>query len=238
MPLLTVDSVVSGYGQIMAVKGIVLEVAEGEIVALIGSNGAGKSTTLRTISGLVRRRSGSINFDGRDISEMLPHQIVARGISLVPEGRGIFSRLTVLENLQMGAYMRGRGVDVSADLDRVFELFPRLKERARQPGGTLSGGEQQMLAIGRALMASPRLLLLDEPSMGLSPILTQTIFETIRDINARLQTTILLVEQNAFMALAVASRGYVIESGRIVLQAASSELLENAQVRAAYLGET
>ena len=238
MPLLTLDSVVSGYGQIMAVKGIVVEVAEGEIVALIGSNGAGKSTTLRTISGLVRRRSGSIKFDGRDISEMMPHQIVARGISLVPEGRGIFSRLTVLENLQMGAYRRGRGADVRGDLGRVLELFPRLKERARQSGGTLSGGEQQMLAIGRALMANPRLLLLDEPSMGLSPILTQTIFETIRDINKRLQTTILLVEQNAFMALAVASRGYVIESGRVVLQAASRELLENAQVRAAYLGET
>jgi branched-chain amino acid transport system ATP-binding protein len=238
MPLLTLDSVVSGYGQIMAVKGIVLEVAEGEIVALIGSNGAGKSTTLRTISGLVRRRSGTINFDGRDISGMQPHEIVARGISLVPEGRGIFSRLTVVENLQMGAYRRGGGVDLRGDLDRVFELFPRLKERARQSGGTLSGGEQQMLAIGRALMANPRLLLLDEPSMGLSPILTQTIFETIRDINTRLQTTILLVEQNAFMALAVASRGYVIESGRIVLQAASTDLLENAQVRAAYLGET
>jgi branched-chain amino acid transport system ATP-binding protein len=238
MPLLTLDSVVSGYGQIMAVKGVVLEVAEGEIVALIGSNGAGKSTTLRTISGLVRRRSGKISFDGRDISGMQPHEIVAHGISLVPEGRGIFSRLTVVENLQMGAYRRGGGVDLREDLDRVFELFPRLKERARQSGGTLSGGEQQMLAIGRALMASPRLLLLDEPSMGLSPILTQTIFETIRDINTRLQTTILLVEQNAFMALAVASRGYVIESGRIVLKAASSELLENAQVRAAYLGET
>ena len=237
MPLLTLDSVVSGYGQILAVKGIVLEVAEREIVALIGSNGAGKSTTLRTITGLVRRRSGKISFDGRDISEMMPHQIVARGISLVPEGRGIFSRLTVLENLQMGAYRRGGGADLRADLERVFELFPRLKERASQPGGTLSGGEQQMLAIGRALMASPRLLLLDEPSMGLSPILTQAIFETIRDINSRLETTILLVEQNAFMALAVASRGYVIESGRIVLQAASSELLENPQVRAAYLGE-
>lgn len=238
MPLLTLDSVVSGYGQIMAVKGIVLDVAEGEIVALIGSNGAGKSTTLRTVSGLVRRRSGSITFDGRNISGMQPHEIVARGISLVPEGRGIFSRLSVVENLQMGAYRRGGGVDLRPDLDRVFELFPRLKERARQSGGTLSGGEQQMLAIGRALMANPRLLLLDEPSMGLSPILTQTIFETIRDINTRLQTTILLVEQNAFMALAVASRGYVIESGRIVLQAASSALLENAQVRAAYLGET
>jgi len=237
MPLLTLDSVVSGYGGIVAVKGIVLEVAEREIVALIGSNGAGKSTTLRTITGLVRRRSGKISFDGRDISEMMPHQIVARGISLVPEGRGIFSRLTVLENLQMGAYRRGGGADLRADLERVFELFPRLKERASQPGGTLSGGEQQMLAIGRALMASPRLLLLDEPSMGLSPILTQAIFETIRDINSRLETTILLVEQNAFMALEVASRGYVIESGRIVLQAASSELLENPQVRAAYLGE-
>jgi branched-chain amino acid transport system ATP-binding protein len=238
MTLLTVDSVVSGYGQILAVNGIGLEVAEGEIVALIGSNGAGKSTTLRTITGLVRCRSGKISFDGHDISGMQPHVIVGRGISLVPEGRGIFSRLSVLENLQMGAYRRSGGVDLRGDLDRVFELFPRLKERARQAGGTLSGGEQQMLAIGRALMASPRLLLLDEPSMGLSPILTQTIFETIRDINTRLRTTILLVEQNAFMALGLASRGYVIESGRIVLQAPSSELLENAQVRAVYLGET
>jgi len=238
MALLRLDSVVSGYGQILAVKGITLEVAEGEIVALIGSNGAGKSTTLRTISGLVRRRSGSINFDDRDIAHMQPHDIVSAGVSLVPEGRGIFHRLSVLENLEMGAYRRGGRVDLREDLDRVFTLFPRLKKRARQSGGTLSGGEQQMLAIGRALMASPRLLLLDEPSMGLSPILTQAIFATIRDINTRLKTTILLVEQNAYMALAVASRGYVLESGQIVLHAPSEQLREDPQVRRAYLGET
>jgi branched-chain amino acid transport system ATP-binding protein len=236
--LLKLDSIVSGYGQILAVKGITLEVAEGEIVALIGSNGAGKSTTLRSITGLVRCRSGRIDFDGRDISPMQPHDIVAAGVSLVPEGRGIFHRLTVLENLEMGAYRRGGRADLREDLDRVFALFPRLKERARQSGGTLSGGEQQMLAIGRALMASPRLLLLDEPSMGLSPILTQTIFATIRDINTRLKTTILLVEQNAYMALAVASRGYVLESGQIVLQAPSEQLRKDPRVRRSYLGET
>jgi len=236
--LLKLDSIVSGYGQILAVKGITLEVAEGEIVALIGSNGAGKSTTLRSITGLVRCRSGRIDFDGRDISHMQPHDIVAAGVSLVPEGRGIFHRLTVLENLEMGAYRRGGRADLREDLDRVFALFPRLKERARQSGGTLSGGEQQMLAIGRALMASPRLLLLDEPSMGLSPILTQTIFATIRDINTRLKTTILLVEQNAYMALAVASRGYVLESGQMVLQAPSEQLRKDPRVRRSYLGET
>jgi branched-chain amino acid transport system ATP-binding protein len=169
---------------------------------------------------------------------MQPHDIVAAGVSLVPEGRGIFHRLTVLENLEMGAYRRGGRADLREDLDRVFALFPRLKERARQSGGTLSGGEQQMLAIGRALMASPRLLLLDEPSMGLSPILTQTIFATIRDINTRLKTTILLVEQNAYMALAVASRGYVLESGQIVLQAPSEQLRKDPRVRRSYLGET
>ncbi len=237
MPLLKLDSLVSGYGGIVAVKGIALEVGEGEIVALIGSNGAGKSTTLRTISALVRCRSGAIEFDGRDLTRMQPHQIVAAGISLVPEGRGIFHRLSVTENLQMGAYLRPAGVAVRDDLERVFALFPRLKERAKQAGGTLSGGEQQMLAIGRALMAGPRLLLMDEPSMGLSPILTQLIFETIRDINTRLKTTILLVEQNALMALTVASRGYVIESGRIVLHAPSEQLREDPQVRRSYLGE-
>ncbi len=237
MPLLKLDSVVSGYGGIVAVKGIGLDVFEGEIVALIGSNGAGKTTTLRTIAALVRCRSGSIEFDGRDLTSMQPHKIVAEGISLVPEGRGIFQRLSMVENLQMGAYRQRNGSKVKEDLDRVFALFPRLKERANQPGGTLSGGEQQMLAIGRALMAGPRLLLLDEPSMGLSPILTDLIFETIRDINTRLKTTILLVEQNAQMALAVSSRGYVLESGRIALQASSEQLREDPQVRMAYLGE-
>ena len=238
MALLKLDSVVSGYGGIIAVKGIGLEVSEGEIVALIGSNGAGKTTTLRTIANLVRARSGSIEFDGRDLTSMEPHKIVSQGISLVPEGRGIFQRLSVMENLQMGAYRRKQGPEVRQDLDRVFEIFPRLKERAAQAGGTLSGGEQQMLAIGRALMAGPRLLLLDEPSMGLSPILTDLIFDTIRDINTRLKTTILLVEQNAQMALTVASRGYVLESGRIVLHAPSDKLREDPQVRSAYLGET
>lgn len=235
MTLLGLKDVVSGYDAIVAVKSISLEVGEGEIVALIGSNGAGKTTTLRTISGLVRCRSGSINFSGNDLTRMQAHTIVQRGVSMVPEGRGIFHRLTVTENLHMGAYVRGKADP--ADLDRVFSLFPRLKERARQLGGTLSGGEQQMLAIGRALMAAPKLLLLDEPSMGLSPILTDVIFETIKDINTRLGTTILLVEQNAFQALAVSKKAYVIESGRIVLSGPSSELAENPDVRAHYLGE-
>ena len=237
MALLEVDSVVAGYGGIMAIRGISLEVEDGEIVALIGSNGAGKSTTLRTITGLVRRRAGSIRFGGADIGRMAPHEVVAAGISLVPEGRGIFHRLTVMENLSMGAFRRARGSDLNADYENVLTIFPRLKERARQPGGTLSGGEQQMLAIGRALMARPRLLLLDEPSMGLSPILTDIIFETIQDINKRLKTTILLVEQNAYMALAVTSRGYVLESGQIALHASSEDLMADPQVRGAYLGE-
>jgi len=237
MALLEVDSVVAGYGGIMAIRGISLEVEDGEVVALIGSNGAGKSTTLRTITGLVRRRAGSIRFEGADIGKMAPHEVVAAGISLVPEGRGNFHRLTVMENLSMGAFRRARGSDLNDDYENVFTIFPRLKERARQPGGTLSGGEQQMLAIGRALMARPRLLLLDEPSMGLSPILTDIIFETIQDINKRLKTTILLVEQNAYMALAVTSRGYVLESGQIALHASSEDLMADPQVRSAYLGE-
>jgi branched-chain amino acid transport system ATP-binding protein len=237
MALLEVDSVVAGYGGIMAIRGISLEVEDGEVVALIGSNGAGKSTTLRTITGLVRRRAGAIRFQGADIGRMAPHEVVAAGISLVPEGRGIFHRLTVMENLSMGAFRRARGSDLNDDYENVFTIFPRLKERARQPGGTLSGGEQQMLAIGRALMARPRLLLLDEPSMGLSPILTDIIFETIQDINKRLKTTILLVEQNAYMALAVTSRGYVLESGQIALHASSEDLMADPQVRGAYLGE-
>ncbi len=237
MALLEVESVVAGYGGIMAIRGVSLNVEEGEVVGLIGSNGAGKTTTLRTITGLVRRRAGTIRFQGADIARMAPHEIVAAGISLVPEGRGIFSRLSVIENLTMGAFNRSRGADVDEDYETVFTLFPRLKERARQPGGTLSGGEQQMLAIGRALMARPRLLLLDEPSMGLSPILTELIFETIKDINTRLKTTILLVEQNAYMALAVTSRGYVLESGQIALHASSEELMADPQVRSAYLGE-
>ncbi|MCH8900778.1 MAG: ABC transporter ATP-binding protein [Chloroflexi bacterium] len=236
MPLLTLDSVVAGYGQIMAIKGINLEVDEGDIVALIGSNGAGKSTTINTISGLIRPRSGTITFDGVDIVRVPPHKIVDAGISQVPEGRGIFGRLTVLENLEMGAYRRGGNVDLEEDLDKVYTLFPRLKERLKQAGGSLSGGEQQMLAIGRGLMARPRLMLLDEPSMGLSPILTEVIFQTIVDIN-RQGTTLLLVEQNAQLALAIANRASVLESGEIVLQGSAAELREDPQVRAVYLGE-
>ena len=220
----------------MAIKGISLEVDEGDIVALIGSNGAGKSTTINTISGLIRPRSGTITFDGVDIVRVPPHKIVDAGISQVPEGRGIFGRLSVLENLEMGAYRRGGNVDLEEDLDKVYTLFPRLKERLKQAGGSLSGGEQQMLAIGRGLMARPRLMLLDEPSMGLSPILTEVIFQTIVDIN-RQGTTLLLVEQNAQLALAIANRASVLESGEIVLQGSAAELREDPQVRAVYLGE-
>ena len=235
MSILALKAVVAGYGAIQAVKSIDLDVAQGEIVALIGSNGAGKTTTLRTISGLVKARSGAIDFDGIDLTRLPPHTIVGRGISMVPEGRGIFHRLTVLENLHMGAYVRGKAN--ADDLERVMTIFPRLRERAKQLGGTLSGGEQQMLAIGRALMAAPRVLLLDEPSMGLSPILTDVIFETIKDINDRLGTTILLVEQNAYQALAVSARAYVIESGRIAMHAPSDELAQDPRVRQLYLGE-
>jgi len=235
-PLLEIRGLVAGYGHIMALDNVALQVDEGEIVALIGNNGAGKTTTLRTISGLVRPRRGGIMFEGRRIDRLPPHQIVRLGISHVPEGRRIFSRLTVLENLELGAFPRSGSDGFEADLERVFNLFPRLKERARQAGGTLSGGEQQMLAIGRALMARPRLLLLDEPSMGLAPVLVETIFETIRDINAQ-GTTILLVEQNAAIALETASRGYVLESGRVMMAAPAAELRGNEAVRRAYLGE-
>ena len=233
---LLLEGVVSGYGQIMAIKGVSLRVDAGEIVALIGANGAGKSTTLRTISGLLRPRFGHITFEGGRIDAVAPHKIVARGISHVPEGRAIFSRLTVRENLEMGAYQRGDRAGITADIERVVEIFPRLRERMKQDGGTLSGGEQQMLAIGRALMARPRLLLLDEPSMGLSPVLVETIFNTVIDIS-RSGTTILLVEQNAAMALQVASRGYVLESGTIALEATAAELRASDLVRKTYLGE-
>jgi branched-chain amino acid transport system ATP-binding protein len=235
MALLEVSGLVAGYGGIVAVKGIDLSVDEGEIVALIGSNGAGKSTTLRTISGIVRARAGTIRFRGIPLERKKPHDIVALGVSHVPEGRGIFARLTVLENLQMGAYQR-RDREIGDDLERALHLFPRLRERLGQPAGTLSGGEQQMLAIGRALMARPRLLLLDEPSMGLSPILVETIFATIgqiRDAGA----TILLVEQNAALALDLADRGYVLESGLIALQGPGRALARDESVRKAYLGE-
>ncbi len=233
---LDVRQVVSGYGQIMAIKGVTLHVDTGEIVALIGSNGAGKSTTLRTISGLLRPRTGEIWFEGQRIDRRPPHEIVGLGISHAPEGRAIFGRLSVLENLKLGAYHRSSRTDIAQDMERVLTLFPRLRERLKQDGGTLSGGEQQMLAIARALMARPRILLLDEPSMGLSPVLVETIFRTILEIN-REGTTILLVEQNAAMALQIASRGYVLESGVVALEAPAKELRRSDMVRKTYLGE-
>ncbi len=233
---LRLEGVVSGYGQIMAIKGISLHVETGEIVALIGANGAGKSTTLRTISGLLRPRAGVISFEGKRIDHVAPHLIVGRGISHSPEGRAIFGRLSVLENLRLGAYQRSSRGEINQDMERVLGLFPRLRERVKQDGGTLSGGEQQMLAIARALMARPRLLLLDEPSMGLSPVLVETIFRTVIEIN-RAGTTILLVEQNAAMALQVARRGYVLESGSIALEASAAELRASDLVRKTYLGE-
>ena len=235
MPLLSVQGLVAGYGGITAIKGIDLEVNDSEIVTLIGSNGAGKSTTLRAISGLIRPRSGTISFKSTNIDSLPAHKIVAMGISHVPEGRGIFARLTVLENLVMGAYQR-KDKEVASDLIRTYDLFPRLKERRNQTGGTLSGGEQQMLAIGRALMARPKLLLLDEPSMGLSPLLVETIFSTIRSIREQ-GATILLVEQNALMALEVADRAYVLESGVVTLKGTGPELANDDSVRRAYLGE-
>ena len=234
MALLEVEDIRTFYGNIEALKGVSLAVEEGEIVTLIGSNGAGKSTTLRSISGLTPPRSGSIRLAGREISELPPQDIVQLGISQSPEGRKCFPRMTVRENLDMGAYLR-RDKSVSEDLDRVFELFPRLQERERQKAGTMSGGEQQMLAIGRALMARPRLLLLDEPSMGISPILTERIYDTIAEIN-RQGTTILLVEQNANFALGVSQRGYVLETGRVVLSNDSAALKEDPEVQKAYLG--
>src|SRR6185295_4187343 len=224
------------YGNIRALRGVSLSVEAGEIVTLIGANGAGKTTTLRTILGTVRPRRGSVSFDGRRLDTLATDRIVRLGIAHSPEGRRIFPRMTTFENLELGAFTRTDRDAIAPDLERVFALFPRLRERARQPGGTLSGGEQQKLAIGRALMARPRLLLLDEPSMGLSPILVDTIFRIIRDINAQ-GTTILLVEQNARMALRVAHRGYVMQTGRIVLHDAASLLLTSDLVRKTYLGE-
>lgn len=233
-PMLAVNSVHTYYGHIHALKGISVDVFKGEVVTLIGSNGAGKSTTLKTISGLLHPRSGSVRLHGNDISQVPAHKIVQMGVVQSPEGRRVFPRMSVLENLEMGAFSKGK-VD-SSDLDRVFELFPRLKERVGQKAGTLSGGEQQMLAIGRALMAKPELLLLDEPSMGLSPILVETIFGIIKEINTQ-GTTVLLVEQNALMALGVASRGYVLQTGSIVLSDNAASLMQNDMVRKAYLGE-
>ena len=234
-PMLVLEDVHSYYGNIHALKGISLYVNEGEIVTLIGSNGAGKSTTIRTVSGIMHPRQGSIKLYGEEISRTPPHKLVGKGIAQAPEGRRIFPRLTVTENLEMGAFARNDPAAVKIDLQRVFDLFPRLKERLNQLGGTLSGGEQQMLAIGRALMGGPYLLLLDEPSMGLAPILVETIFETLREINQG-GTTILLVEQNALMALEVARRGYVLQTGEIVLHDSAEGLLKNEMVRKAYLG--
>jgi branched-chain amino acid transport system ATP-binding protein len=233
--MLVLQDIHSYYGNIHALKGISLQVEKGEIVTLIGANGAGKSTTIRTITGLLHPRRGAVSLEGERIDRLLPHQIVRRGVAQAPEGRRIFPRLTVLENLEMGAYIRSDLTNIRADLDRVLQLFPRLKERATQPGGTLSGGEQQMLAIGRALMAHPRLLLLDEPSMGLAPTMVEVIFQTIQEINQQ-GTTILLVEQNALMALEVAHRGYVLQAGRTVLHDTAANLLQNEMVRKAYLG--
>ncbi len=236
MALLELKNVHTYYGNIHALKGVSFSVEKGEIVTLIGANGAGKSTTLRTISGLLTPRQGEIWFEGQRIDRLPPHEIVARGVLQSPEGRRIFPRLTVRENLEMGAYQRKDKEGIAQDMERVFALFPRLKERLNQKGGTLSGGEQQMLAIGRALMGRPRVLLLDEPSMGLAPVLVEQIFDIIREINQQ-GTTILLVEQNARLALSIAHRGYVLETGRIVLSGTGQELANNPQVKAAYLGE-
>jgi branched-chain amino acid transport system ATP-binding protein len=235
--LLALDNVHSYYGRIHALRGISLRVDEGEIVTLIGANGAGKSTTLRNISGLIHPRSGKIHLKDRDITGLPAHEIVAAGVGHVPEGRGIFPRLTVRENLEMGAFTVSNPAEVRRRLEFVFELFPRLRERIDQKGGTLSGGEQQMLATARGLMLKPHILLMDEPSMGLAPVLVEAIFKVIRDLNQNEGTTILLVEQNAHMALRVAHRGYVLQTGAIVLEDTAANLRANDMVRKAYLGE-
>jgi branched-chain amino acid transport system ATP-binding protein len=234
MALLEVEEIHTYYGAIEALKGISITVEEGEVVTLIGANGAGKSTTLRSIAGLTPASRGTIRFEGEDVTRVPAHEVVTRGIALSPEGRHCFARMTVRENLDLGAYHR-RGPGVSEDMDQVFELFPRLKERERQTAGTMSGGEQQMLAIGRALMARPRLLMLDEPSMGIAPILVQRIYETIGEIN-RTGVAILLVEQNANYALDVSKRGYVLETGAVVLANESAALRNDPEVQKAYLG--
>jgi len=234
MALLEVDEIHAHYGSIEALRGVSFTVEEGEVVTLIGSNGAGKSTTLRSISGLTPASSGTITFSGENITRVPPHEIVTRGIALAPEGRHCFPRMTVRENLDLGAHRR-RGPEIAGDLERVFSLFPRLQERERQKAGTMSGGEQQMLAIGRALMARPKLMMLDEPSMGIAPILVQRIYQTIGEIN-RSGVAILLVEQNANYALGAAGRGYVLETGRVVLADASAALRDDPEVQRAYLG--
>ena len=234
MALLEVQDIHTRYGAIEALRGVSLTVEEGEVVTMIGSNGAGKSTSLRSISGLTPPASGKVVFDGQEITRMPAHEIVSRGIALAPEGRHCFPRMTVRENLELGAFRR-RGASLGEDFDRVYGLFPRLQERERQKAGTMSGGEQQMLAIGRALMAQPQLMMLDEPSMGIAPILTQRIYETIREIN-RQGVAILLVEQNANYALDIARRGYVLETGRVVLEGESGNLRSDPEVQKAYLG--
>ncbi|MGH7903968.1 MAG: ABC transporter ATP-binding protein [Candidatus Dormibacteraceae bacterium] len=235
LPLLQVSGVDAFYGHVQALRGVTMDVRQGEVVALIGSNGAGKTTTLRTISGLIRPPAGTIHFGGRPIHTVAAEKVVQLGICQSPEGRRLFTRMTVQDNLLMGAYTRRDRAGIRTDVDRVYELFPRLKERSSQIAGTLSGGEQQMLAIGRALMSKPKLLMLDEPSLGLAPILVETIFQIIQEINSR-GTTILLVEQNAHQALSVADRGYVLETGSIVREGAGKELLESPDVQRAYLG--
>jgi branched-chain amino acid transport system ATP-binding protein len=235
MAMLEVENIHSYYGNIHALKGVSLTVDKGEIVSLIGGNGAGKSTTLRTITGIMKPRDGHVRLEGEDLAPFKGHEIVYKGIAMVPEGRRIFARLTVAENLDMGAYSRNNKQEIAQDLERVFSLFPRLRERRNQVAGTLSGGEQQMLATGRALMARPRILLMDEPSMGLAPVLVELIFDTIKKINEE-GTTILLVEQNALMALSIANRGYVLQTGEIVLHDVAEKLQKNEMIQKAYLG--
>ncbi len=234
MALLEVSDIHVYYGAIHAIKGVSFQVEEGEIVTLIGANGAGKTTTLQTVSGLLRSRGGSITFDGKEISAVPAHKLVSHGLAQVPEGRRIFLQMTVEENLEMGAFVRG-GADISGDMDRVYQSFPRLKERRVQIAGTLSGGEQQMLAMGRALMSRPKLLMLDEPSMGLAPILVEQIFDIIKSLHKG-GSTILLVEQNAQAALSIADRGYVLETGRVVMTGTGEELIRSPEIKRAYLG--
>jgi branched-chain amino acid transport system ATP-binding protein len=235
MALLEITDVHAYYGNIHALKGITLTVEEGEIVSLIGGNGAGKTTTLRTICGLLPPRAGSVTFNGEDLGQYAAHSLVTKGIAMVPEGRGVFAKLSVAENLEMGAYHRNDSQGIKDDMEQAYDLFPRLRERRKQVAGTMSGGEQQMVAMARAMMARPRLILLDEPSMGLAPVLVETIFSTIQEIN-RGGTTVLLVEQNAHMALQIASRGYVLQTGEIVLSNSADELQKDPTVQKAYLG--
>jgi branched-chain amino acid transport system ATP-binding protein len=234
--MLTLEDISVGYGAIEALRGVSMRVEEGEVVTLIGANGAGKTTTLRTITGLLSPRSGRIVYEGEDISGMATHKLVARGISMSPEGRGVFANLSVRENLQMGAYLKKNKREIAEDMERAFRMFPRLKERESQKAGTLSGGEQQMLAMGRALMSRPRLLLLDEPSLGLAPLVVHTIFEAIDEIRAG-GTTIMLVEQNAHAALGHSDRAYVLETGQIIMEGPSKELATDPRIKEAYLGE-